>query len=380
MVPINEIDAVQSRVIDDIVIDRNRNHWVKGFAGSGKTIVLTHVLERLASVKPSVKVCFATFTHALKDMVESGLSDNALKKIDISTFHGLRKLRNDYDIVVADEMQDIPTALLPVLAKKSDVLIIAADVDQSIYLSACSITELNNAIKPAKDHQLREIYRINENVFDIATSVNPDVRVVSKTTVRQDDQRAYLYKGVSMRDEFITMYEEAVRVSEEESPSAILFPSKALIDQFIQTVSTAHDYSGTPPSVRGSNRNTDGSFGVKYEETNAYLEKNKSPLQVFGGGGGDLFETDFRKMILLMTYHSAKGLDFANVFLPHLTEDVSLEPLKGASDDQERRLFFVAVTRAREGLYLSYHDEPHRFIDDIPESLLQPFRKKKRSY
>lgn len=380
MVPINDLDAVQLRTIENILSDRDRNHWVKGFAGSGKTIVLTHVLERLATAKPSVKVCFATYTHALKDMVESGLSDEAKRKLDISTFHGLRQLRNQYDIVVADEMQDITPALLPTLAKKSGVLIIAADTDQSIYRGACTVNQLNAAVKPAKEHQLREIFRINENVFDIATSVNSNVTVVSKTMVRQDDQRAYLYKGVSMRDEFITMYEEAVRVSAKESPSAILLPSKALIDEFIETVAVANDYSGTPPSVRDTTRNSDGSFGVKYEETNKYLKKNKSPLQVFGGGGGDLYETDFRKMILLMTYHSAKGLDFANVFLPHLTDSVSLEPMKGATDEQERRLFFVATTRAREGLYLSYHGEPHRFIDDIPEDLLQPFRKKKRNY
>ena len=73
MVPVNELDAVQSRAIENIISNRDENHWVKGFAGSGKTIVLTHVLERLANTKPTVKVCFATFTHALKDLVESGL-------------------------------------------------------------------------------------------------------------------------------------------------------------------------------------------------------------------------------------------------------------------------------------------------------------------
>ena len=85
-------------------------------------------------------------------------------------------------------------------------------------------------------------------------------------------------------------------------------------------------------------------------------------------------------MVYLMTYHSAKGLDFANVFLPHLTEGISLEPMKGASDEQERRIFFVAATRARERLYLSFHAEPHRFIEDIPADLLEKFRKQKRAY
>jgi hypothetical protein len=380
MVSINDLDAVQLRAIENIIENQDENHWVKGFAGSGKTIVLTHVLERLATAKPPVKVCFATFTHALKDLVESGLSDNAKRKIDISTFKGLRKLRNDYDLLVVDEMQDIPSSDLSTLAKKSDVLVIAADLDQSIYRSACSVSELNAVVKPAKEHQLRDIHRINENVFDIATSVYSDAKVVSKTTVRQDDERARIYEGASLRDEFITIYEEAVRVSAKESPSAILLPNKVLIDKFIATIATANSYSATPPSVKDGERPEIGEQADPFKEINAYFFKNKSPLQVFGGGSGSLYDSDTKKMVYLMTYHSAKGLDFANVFLPHLTEGVSLEPMKGASDNQERRLFFVATTRARERLYLSYHDEPHRFIEEIPDNLLETFRKQKRTY
>jgi superfamily I DNA/RNA helicase len=380
MVEINDLDAVQARAIENIIDNQDENHWVKGFAGSGKTIVLTHVLKRLATARPPVKVCFATFTHALKDLIESGLTKTELDRIDISTFNGLGKMRNDYDLVVADEMQDIPSRVLPTLAKKSDVLVIAADLDQSIYRSACSVSELNAAIKPAKEHQLREIHRINENVFEIATSVYTDAKVVSQTTVRQDDEQARMYEGASMRDEFVTMYEEAVRVSAKESPSAVLLPSKALLDKFISTIATATSYTGTPPSVKDSERPEIGEQADPFKEINAYLKKNKSPLQVFGGGSGSLYDSDTKKMVYLMTYHSAKGLDFANVFLPHLTEDVSLEPMKGASDDQERRLFFVATTRARERLYLSYHDEPHRFIEEIPDYLLETFNKQKRNY
>jgi superfamily I DNA/RNA helicase len=380
MVEINDLDAVQARAIENIIDNQDENHWVKGFAGSGKTIVLTHVLKRLATARPPVKVCFATFTHALKDLIESGLTETELNRIDISTFDGLRKLRNDYDLVVADEMQDIPSRVLPTLAKKSNVLVIAADLDQSIYRSACSVSELNAAVKPAKEHQLREIHRINENVFEIATSVYSDAKVVSQTTVRQDDEQARMYEGASMRDEFVTMYEEAVRVSANESPSAILLPSKALLDKFISTIATANSYTGTPPSVKNSERPEIGEQADPFKEINAYLKKNKSPLQIFGGGSGSLYDSDSKKMVYLMTYHSAKGLDFANVFLPHLTNDISLEPMKNASDDQERRLFFVAATRARERLYLSYHDEPHRFIEEIPDYLLETFNKQKRNY
>ena len=380
MVPVNDLDAIQTRAIENIIDNQDRNHWVKGFAGSGKTIVLTHVLERLASARPAVKVCFATYTHALKDMVESGLSDNARDKIEISTFTAMKKLRNQYDIVVADEMQDIPRSLLPTLTNKAEVLIIAADLDQSIFRSACSVGELNAAVKPAKEHQLREIHRINDTIFEIATSVYTDAEIVTNTTIRDDGELARIYRGSSLKDEMLTMYAEAERVSAKERPSAILLPTRKLLDKFISYVAAENSYIGVVPSVNDGEKPEIGEQADPFKDVNAYLKRNKSPLQVFGSGSGSLYDSDTRKMVYLMTYHSSKGLDFANVFLPHLTDGMSLNAMKGSTDLEERRLFFVAATRARERLYLSYHDEPHRFIEEIPEEYLEPFRRQKRAY
>lgn len=380
MIPINNLDVVQAKTVEDIVKNRDENHWVKGFAGTGKTIVLTHVLERLAALRPAISVCFATYTHALKDLVESGLSREAAKRIDISTFTGLRRLRTSYDVIVADEMQDIPSRLLPTISRMADVLIMAADLDQSIYRSACTPGELGAAVEPANEHLLREIHRINDNVFQIATCVYTDASVAPQTVVRDDNEHARIYVGTSLRDEFVTIYEEAARVAAKERPSAILLPSKVLLDKFISIVSQANSYTGKPPSVKSQEPREVGEQANPFKEINSYLERNDSPLQVFGGGSGSLYDSDSRRMVYLMTYHSVKGLDFANVFLPHLTEDVCLEPMKGASDLEERRLFFVAATRARQRLYLSYHGEPHRFIDDISSDLLEPMTKQKRAY
>jgi hypothetical protein len=277
-------------------------------------------------------------------------------------------------------MQDIPSRYLPALASKSDVLIIAADLDQSIYRSACSVSELNAAVKPAKEHQLREIHRINDTIFEIATSVYSDVEIVTNTTVRDDGELARIYWGSSVKDEMLTMYAEAERVSAKERPSAILLPTRKLLDQFISLVAADNSYVGVVPSVNDGERSEIGEQADPFKDVNAYLKRNKSPLQVFGSGSGSLYDSDTRKMVYLMTYHSSKGLDFANVFLPHLTDGMSLNAMKGSTDLEERRLFFVAATRARERLYLSYHDEPHRFIEEIPEEYLEPFRRQKRAY
>jgi superfamily I DNA/RNA helicase len=76
-----------------------------------------------------------------------------------------------------------------------------------------------------------------------------------------------------------------------------------------------------------------------------------------------------------MTYHSAKGLDFNNVFLPDLTNGVKLDAKdrRFSNADNERRHFFVAITRSKENLYLSYHGTKHYLLDQLPEECLEDF-------
>ncbi|MFN3987854.1 MAG: UvrD-helicase domain-containing protein [Rhodocyclaceae bacterium] len=87
--------------------------------------------------------------------------------------------------------------------------------------------------------------------------------------------------------------------------------------------------------------------------------------------------------VQLMTVHSSKGLEFDVVFLSGLEEglfphDNSILETEGL--EEERRLMYVAVTRARERLYLSFaqsrmlHGQPRynmrsRFLEEIPEGL-----------
>ncbi len=97
-----------------------------------------------------------------------------------------------------------------------------------------------------------------------------------------------------------------------------------------------------------------------------------------------------KEKISLMTLHAAKGLEFAVVFLVGLEE--GLFPLSRALEsveetEEERRLFYVGCTRAKDLLFLSYAQSrtrysqtanfnvKSRFIDEIPEELLQSERR-----
>jgi DNA helicase-2/ATP-dependent DNA helicase PcrA len=94
--------------------------------------------------------------------------------------------------------------------------------------------------------------------------------------------------------------------------------------------------------------------------------------------------------VRVMTVHASKGLEFDTVFISGLEED--LFPLKHMGDkdislaegEEERRLFYVALTRAKRKLYLSYAitrkvfgtekiNNSSEFIDDIELDLLEEF-------
>jgi DNA helicase II / ATP-dependent DNA helicase PcrA len=95
----------------------------------------------------------------------------------------------------------------------------------------------------------------------------------------------------------------------------------------------------------------------------------------------------------LTTVHQAKGLEYAAVFLIGLAE--GMFPLRRAIEnndvEEERRLFYVAVTRARDELYLCYPKvntkggpamlmTPSRFLQELPPGLYQQLRIRRQGW
>jgi DNA helicase-2/ATP-dependent DNA helicase PcrA len=101
-------------------------------------------------------------------------------------------------------------------------------------------------------------------------------------------------------------------------------------------------------------------------------------------------DKDTTDSVTLMTIHSSKGLEFNQVFVVGMEEDLfpSQMMMQSREDlEEERRLFYVATTRAMEKLYLTYaltryrfgrllNCEPSRFLEEVNPNCIKVSKKK----
>jgi len=105
--------------------------------------------------------------------------------------------------------------------------------------------------------------------------------------------------------------------------------------------------------------------------------------------GVDTDKEDDNNVVTLMTIHMAKGLEFKNIYVVGLEEDLFPSQIMLSSRaelEEERRLFYVAITRAKEKLTIAYaltryrfgrlkNCEPSRFIQEIDPKYIHVDRK-----
>jgi DNA helicase-2/ATP-dependent DNA helicase PcrA len=130
------------------------------------------------------------------------------------------------------------------------------------------------------------------------------------------------------------------------------------------------------------------SLATEYENEDLPVEETMEKFLTDSSLLGDQDSLDNNKNgVRLMTIHSAKGLEFDQVFISGLEQGLfphqSLNKSKKTEDEEEeRRLFYVALTRARKKLYLSWAETrkifgttqvnvPSEFLSDIPNDIIE---------
>ncbi len=154
----------------------------------------------------------------------------------------------------------------------------------------------------------------------------------------------------------------------------------AVAQEYDERRATELEESGgeLPPGVEPEDVGPAGALEEFLEQVSLVADADEIPDSPEGHAAAE------QGVVTLMTLHTAKGLEFPVVFLTGL-EDGTFPHLRSLGDpkelEEERRLAYVGITRARERLYLSrasvrsawgapQYNPPSRFLDEIPSDLV----------
>ena len=359
-------------------------------AGSGKTTTLTARIAWLISqhnVKPESIVLMTFSRNAAQQMLQRIEQLIGPTKIWAGTFHGLaRNLLSTYDpstlgtlyfvdeligmgtswlvkpkgrawvgklrYIVVDEFQDINAAqwkMVERMLHPGAKLLVVGDDAQNIYTWRGSdvkfILDLEKKVPGLVDDQLRINYRSSESIIAAANAVMKYIPTLpwkksmlgSGTLVGRKPDIHFFWR---MSDETRWIVNTIREIRKQNSKLTLAILSRTNLDLF------------------------------RCEEE--FLSQT-IPYRLRDCGKEEEESTEGNS-VDLVTLHASKGLEWDVVFMIHCNDDVFPSSKRKEDIICERRLFYVAVTRARKHLFLTYNRNERdlsRFIREIPSRLLQ---------
>jgi DNA helicase-2/ATP-dependent DNA helicase PcrA len=213
----------------------------------------------------------------------------------------------------------------------------------------------------------------NLTFFDVLSNTENVPRLTAKVKQKCEDLTTLIFSlmgnlnKLPLRDIIEKVIEESGYMAELQKEGTA--QSESRIENIKELLTVARDFA-------------------EEEETENNLENFLERVALVA----DIDTVDFvEEKVTLMTLHSAKGLEFRVAFLVGLEEGIfphSRTLMNETELEEERRLCYVGITRAKEKLYLtsakkrtiygrSQMSGPSRFIEEIPEALLDRQKKTK---
>lgn len=371
MVPEEKLGSDQKEIIEEIGKIGNKPIWIKGNAGSGKSVVLIQSIKDYLASHPNANVCIVVFTRALLDMISNGIKQVPQlegKNIPVYTIYQLYpKIMNGqvypYDAIFCDEVQDLPLTFISSMKKACHHLILAGDASQSIYTDvpnfitpSASVEEIKTKIAPL-EFELNFIYRLSKSILGMLRNVFPQL-LDELVHVNKQDTQIKLFQAESFENEVAYTWKDAkaTKLRRQEESTAILISLRESIADYVNQVLTIEN---KPNWIKELDQNGQLHFG----SMNKHLEDQNIPLMYLGNTHGSLSKADQENKTIIMTYHSSKGLDFNYVYLPLINTEMYIH-------ENINELLLVALSRSKGGLTLTYNGElyPHLipFLRDIP--------------
>jgi len=182
-------------------------------------------------------------------------------------------------------------------------------------------------------------------------------------------------------------WEQLAHTLEEIAPAGKPNPPSEMIGSVNEAIYDDYMKVNFPNfDVRREDLKTLGSFARQYESAGDFLDQ----LALLTSLDSEVAaSTEDNEMLTLSSVHQAKGLEWKVVFVIWMADGMFPSSRSLESDEaieEERRLFYVAITRAKDELYLTYPhmrlnagygemlQRPSRFLGEVPKALLEEWQ------
>ena len=291
-------------------------------------------------------------------MFDAAFKEMGLENIEIETMYKFMDHPSHYDFILCDEVQDLTPRIIKELSNYSSCLIVGGDENQSIYTRDPRYKE--STVDPhqitkmigGEAYPLTIVHRLSPPIQHSIQRLIPSLRLAKGLTNTADHQtQIRLCHSESKDTEVKYMWNEAIKAPKIGKTSAILFPNQQTVVDFVQNILRLENKDKWIPMTNGYGK-------MDFSDMNNHLSEQNIKIQYVGNGYGSF---DITNNVYIMTYYSAKGLDFDNVFLPDIDYRLDITTSLSLS----KRIFMVAMTRSRNNLYVCYAGNPHSFVNCI---------------
>jgi superfamily I DNA/RNA helicase len=363
MVKYEKLDEDQKYFVDNI--NKEDNIWLQGFAGSGKSIMLIHALEKKLKENSNTKVCIVVYTRALIDMFKMGMTELEMQHVPIMTYHRFMKTSDRYDYIFCDEVQDLPKDALISMRNRSSHVFVAGDTNQSIYESTVSPSDIQEVIAP-RAISLGRIHRLTRSIINAVSNMLPNLDIFSaKRDMTKQNVDIRLLNAENKNKEVEYIWKDAKEATANGYSAAVLLPTHDDVLTFINILLPINKKESWVAQKNQYGKNN-------YHSLNQHFFKEEMKLEYIGNGYGSFINAKNNRNLIIMTYHSSKGMDFENVFLPFLSNNLFI------NYRDEETLLMVAMTRSNKNLYITYSGILHHLAKRF-EATCQPVSYKEES-
>jgi len=305
-----------------------RSMIVSGCAGSGKTILALWKTKEIKNL--GFSYIFIVFTRALHQYMSKAIQYIGLDD-ERFMYHYKWKEKGcpSADFIIVDEIQDFTREEISQFKKASKkAFLFWGDSAQTIFRNLKPTQDILSIAAEAGIHPETLVFnhRLPKKIARLAAHMQCDEDLVRRCT-KEGEELPRILRFSSLEEQLDAAMQQIN--NRQITKAAILFPEKSILQK-------AYDYLKSNGHQIEAHLRDQSNLGYKVSDMN--------------------FSSDNPK---LLTYHSAKGLQFEAVFLPECNphERMGIEPL------------YVAITCSYRHLFVMYSTQLSRYFDAVPKDL-----------